>query len=66
LNGNRLKPGSFKTGLSLPLIERGQDATQDKYKWRLSPVSAAAAKKLTRDNLKSIALVVIYSSKPSF
>jgi hypothetical protein len=66
LNGNRLKPGSFKTGLSLPLIERGQDATQDKYKWRISSVSTAAAKKLTRDNLRSIALVVIYSSKLSF
>jgi hypothetical protein len=65
-NNAVLKPGSFKTGLSLPLIEKGQDATKDKYRWRLSPSSAAAAKKLTRDNLKSIALVVIYSSKPSF
>jgi hypothetical protein len=66
LNGAILKPGSFKTGLSLPLVEKGQDATQDKYKWRITPIGAAGAKKFTRDNIKNIALIVTYSSKPSF
>jgi hypothetical protein len=66
LNGVVMKPGSSKTGLTLPLIEKNQDATQDKYKWRILPASPAAAKKFSRDNIRNIALVVTYSSKPSF
>ncbi|OJH33892.1 hemopexin repeat-containing protein [Cystobacter ferrugineus] len=66
LNGVALKPGAFKTGLSLPLLEKGQDATKDTNRWKLAPVGASGAKKFNPDNIKNIALVVTYSSKPSF
>ncbi|HEU4405626.1 MAG TPA: hemopexin repeat-containing protein [Polyangiaceae bacterium] len=66
LNGVTLKPNSAKSGLNLPLVEKGQDPTQDKLRWHLAPLGAGNAKKLTRDNLKNIALVVTYAAKPSF
>jgi hypothetical protein len=50
-----LKPGSFKTDPGLLLDDP----------WRIL-VGAAGAKKFTRDNIRNIALVITYSSKPSF
>jgi hypothetical protein len=66
LNGAVLKPGAFKSGLSLPLLDKGQDPTKEANRWKLSPVGASGARKFNPDNLKNIVLVVIYSSKPSF
>lgn len=60
LNGATLKPGAFKTGITLPLAENSQGA-----KWQLT-ASGAGAKKFRPENIKNIALVVIYKSKPSF
>lgn len=64
LNDIQLKPGAFATGLNLPLLERGQDPAT--ATWRIDPPSAGAASKFTTRNLRTIALVVTYSSKPSF
>jgi hypothetical protein len=54
LNGTQIKPGAFKTGLNLHL-----DQT-----WRLLP--AGGANKFSARNLRTIALVVTYATKPSF
>jgi len=61
VNGITLKPGAFKTGLTLPVVENTQGSGQ----WKLAGIGAGA-KKFTPDNIKNIALVVIYKSKPSF
>lgn len=59
-----LKPGAFKTGLRLPLLEQGQNPAS--ATWRLTPTSASAASKFHPRNIRSIGLVIIYSSKPTF
>jgi hypothetical protein len=62
LNGIQLKPGAFKTGLSLPLLEQGQNPAN--VTWKLAP--AGGANKFSTRNLRTIALVVTYATKPSF
>ena len=57
----QLKPGSFKTGLTLPLFEQGDPANTA---WKLMPAGGAA--KFSTRNLRTIALVVTYKTKPSF
>ncbi len=67
INDVIVKPGSFKTGLGLPLIEKGEDPTKPENRWCLKVVGATgAAKKFTRENIKNIALVVSYLGKVSF
>jgi hypothetical protein len=58
-----LKPGVFKQGLSLPLLEPGQAPTPTTT-WTLTP--AGGATKFSTRNLRTIVLVVTYASKPSF
>jgi hypothetical protein len=62
LNGIQLKPGAFKTGLSLPLLDQGQNPAN--ATWKLVP--AGGASKFSTRNLRTIALVVTYATKPSF
>jgi hypothetical protein len=66
LNGHTLRPAASKTGLALPILEKGQDPAKETNRWRLMPVGAAGARKFTPASLKNIVLVVTYSSKPSF
>jgi hypothetical protein len=63
-NTAQLKPSAFKGGLSLPLLEQGQNPAN--ASWTLSPPSASAASKFKSRNLRTIALVVTYQSKPTF
>ncbi|HEX8112965.1 MAG TPA: hypothetical protein VF516_34775, partial [Kofleriaceae bacterium] len=62
LNGTPIKPGAFKTGLTLPLLDQGQDPTR--ATWKLVP--AGGADKFSARNLRTIALVVTYATRPSF
>jgi hypothetical protein len=62
INGLQLKPGAFKTGISLPLFDQGQDPAH--ATWKLLP--AGGADKFNTGNLRTIALVVTYATKPSF
>src|SRR5262249_62088044 len=61
--GIGLKPGAFKSGLALPLLERGQNPAN--AAWKLT-APGAAAQKFSPQNLRTIGLVVTYASKPSF
>lgn len=60
----QLKPGSFKSGLSLPLLEQGQSPAS--ATWRLSAPSASAAAKFNPRNVRTISLAVTYQGKPRF
>jgi hypothetical protein len=64
LNGITLKPGAFKsvTGSVLPLVDHVDPAHPT---WTLKPSNSAAAKFSSR-NLRTIALVITYASKPTF
>jgi hypothetical protein len=59
-----LKPSAFKSGLLLPLLEQGQNPAN--ATWSLVPSSPSAAAKFNPRNLRTIALVCAYQSKPTF
>lgn len=64
LNGIDLKPNVFRTGVSLPVLDQGQNPSQ--ATWKLMPSGSGAAARFNPRNLRTILLVVTYLSKPAF
>jgi len=60
-SGGSIKPDKFVDKLSLPITGSGQNPAV----WKLVPKASSAAK-FKPENLRSIALVVTYDSKPTF